>query len=36
MKSAVRDLERLPSLADLMDALVAEDSASRGPASPNG
>ena len=34
--AAVRDLERLTSLTDLMDALVAEDSASRGPASAKG
>jgi 2-methylcitrate dehydratase PrpD len=36
VRSAVRDLERLPSLTDLMDALVADDSAARGPASPKG
>jgi len=34
VRSAVRDLERLTSLTDLMDALVAEHGASRGPASP--
>ena len=36
VRSAVRDLERLTSLTDLMDALVAEDSASRRAASSKG